>query len=93
MTFPRGEQTGGGQLEEEVQMVETGAKTQLMMTRTQPTGNAKEEMQKLPPGEIEVAVVVMKMRAKMRLQGENGEGQLSKRKAAEPRTAVRRTVM
>lgn len=35
----------------------------------------------------------MKMRLKMRLQGENEVGQPLKRKAAEPRTTVRRTVM
>lgn len=50
-------------------------------------------MQKIPPKEMEEGVVLMKMKVKMRLQGENEEGQPLKRKEAEPRAAVRKTVM
>lgn len=42
---------------------------------------------------MEAGVVLMMMKVKTRFLGENEEGRPSKRKKAEPSTAVRKTVM
>lgn len=76
-------------------MVETGVKTKSMrmmtMKRIQPKGNIRELISKRPPRDV--AALVIKMKARMRLQGENEGGQPTKLKEAEPKVAVRKTVM
>lgn len=74
-------------------MVETRGKrksvrTMMTMKRMQPTGNVRELMSK----PRNVAALALKMKARMRLQGENEEGQPTKGKKAKPKVAVK-TVM
>lgn len=58
-------------------MVKTGGKKKsvrkMTMKRIQPAGNVRELTSKGSPRDV--AALVMKMKARMRLQGENEEGQ------------------
>lgn len=76
-------------------MVETEEKTKSVMTMTmktiQPRGHVRELMAKRP--QTNVTALVIKMKVRMRFQEENKEGQPTELEGAEPKVAVRKTVM